>query len=81
MNIHDQINEHFSDMGQEAKPIKLSDLEAEALRKAREHEDYERGVADCIKGVKHEDQSEAYNAGYGQEYSYQMAAQGRLCHE
>ena len=60
---------------------KLSEIEAEALRKAREHEDYERGVADCIKGVKHEDQGAAYNAGYGQEYSYQMAAQGRLCHE
>ena len=52
---------------------KLSEIEAEALRKAR---DYERGVADCIKGVKHEDQSEAYNAGYGQEYSYQMSQQG-----
>jgi hypothetical protein len=44
MNIHDQINEHFSDMAQEAKPIKLSDIEAEALRKALKDEAYSEQV-------------------------------------
>ena len=62
------FEEVFSDMAEQAKPIN-----AEESATAQE---YDRGVADCIKGIKHEDQSAAYNAGYCDEYSYQMAKQG-----
>ena len=43
-SFNEQFNEHFSDMAQEAKPRTLSDIEAEALRKALKDEAYSEQV-------------------------------------
>lgn len=48
-------------------------LSKEELQTAK---DYDRGVADAIKGEAKQGQSAAYNEGYGFEYSLQMAQQG-----
>lgn len=48
-------------------------LSPEELKSAK---DYDRGVADAIRGEFKQGQSVAYNEGYGNEYSLQMVQQG-----
>lgn len=52
------------------KPVAKAELSEAELKS---HEDYERGVQDCIDGVKHENQSTAYNEGYGFQYACEQA--------
>ena len=57
-----------ADFIKQFKPLSKEELQAA--------KDYDRGVADAIKGEAKQGQSAAYNEGYGFEYSLQMAQQG-----
>jgi hypothetical protein len=43
-------------------------------REPQAQKDFERGMSDCEKGVKHKDQSDAYNEGYAFQSAFNQVA-------
>lgn len=62
------MNRFEADFKKQFKALTKEELEAA--------KDYDRGVADAIKGEAKQGQSTAYYEGYGFEYSLQMVQQG-----
>ena len=68
--INKQIDEEFSSIKREVKPYTKEELKAIS--------DYDQGMKDAEKGIKHESKSEAYTQGYGDQYAYEQTIDTRV---